>query len=160
MTVMRVGCYQQESDTIETLLACQGQLLDLIVAGVPLPHVLRRLCTALDVQVGNVISLVSLMDDEEHFTHRLAGIATQFGLYGFSSSAILSENHDLLGTLEMYCCFPRSPSRVETSLIGRATHVAALAIQYHIDDNDSETNSFQWSSSMHRDVHGGRLFRN
>ena len=36
MTVMRVGCYQQESDTIETLLACQGHVLDLIVAGVPL----------------------------------------------------------------------------------------------------------------------------
>jgi hypothetical protein len=160
MGIMRVTRYRQSSHAIRALLSGEGQLLDLITTGAPLPQVLRRVCTALDVQLGNVISLISLMDGEEHFTHRLAGIARQCGLYGFSSSAILSKNQELLGTLEMYSCFRRSPSRVESRVIGRATYIAALAIQEHIAHRDSGTNSFPWNARMQWDAQAGPMSRN
>jgi hypothetical protein len=130
--------YRQESDNLQTLLAVEGQLLEMISAGAPLPQVLDKLCTALDVQLVNVVSLVLLPDDGEHILHKIAHSAANFGLTLFSCVAILSPGQVFLGTLETYCCFPRKPALSETELIDRAVGLAALAIQYYNHDLDTE----------------------
>jgi hypothetical protein len=43
----------------------ERQILELISLDAPLPGILNRLCAAIDVQIGNVVSLVSLPDREE-----------------------------------------------------------------------------------------------
>ncbi|HKM68014.1 MAG TPA: hypothetical protein VJX70_12675 [Candidatus Acidoferrum sp.] len=120
--------FRRESKIIQTVLAGEGHLLDLISKGAPLPQVLDKVCTALDLQVGNVVSLVQFLDDEEHTLHTIAQSAAEFGLTAFSCSAILSPNGEFFGTIETYCCVPRKPTASENQLIKRAAHLAALAI--------------------------------
>jgi GAF domain-containing protein len=142
--------YRQESDNIRTWLAGEGQLLELISEGAPLSHVLDRVCTALDVQVGNVVSLVLLSDSEEHTLHTIAQSATKFGLTSFSCTPILSPNDEFFGTLETYCCFPRKPTLSESELIERAAHLAALAIQNYNHDLDAARCSLDWNDAAGR----------
>jgi hypothetical protein len=123
--------YRQESKNAHTLLDGEGQLLELISEGAPLSQVLDKVCTALDVQLGNVVSLVLFPRDEEHALHTIAQSATEFGLTPFSCTAILSPNEEFFGTLETYCCFPRKPTHSESELIERAARLAALAIQHY-----------------------------
>jgi hypothetical protein len=129
--------YPQESDTIPTVLVGESSLLELISTDAPLTEVLNKICTALDVQMGNVVSLVLCADEDEHFTHTIAQSAAQVGLFVFSCSAILSVSEDLLGTLEVYCCFQGSPTPSESNLIERAANLAALAIQCHNHQRNS-----------------------
>jgi hypothetical protein len=60
------------------LLAGEGHLLELISTGAPLPQILDRACTALDVHVGNVVSPVLFQNDEEHTAHTIANTAAEF----------------------------------------------------------------------------------
>ena len=116
---------------MQTLLVGEGHLLELMASDASLPHVLGRICNALDVQVGNVVSLVLFSDDDEHFAHTIVQSAALCGLSVFSCTAILSLSGDLLGTFEVYCCFQRSPTSTEINLIEQAADLAALAIQCH-----------------------------
>ena len=140
--------YPQESDTIQTLQFGEGHVLELISTGAALPDVLDEICTAFDVQMGNVVSLVLFLDDDEHFTHTTAQYAAQCGLSLFSCTAILSPSDELLGTFEMYSCFPRGPTRNENMLIERATYLAALAIQLYDHAPDSGSPSSPWRGTM------------
>jgi hypothetical protein len=92
-------------------------VLELISTGAVLPDVLDKICTALHVQIGNAMSLVLFLDDDEHFTHTMAQNAAKCGLSLFSCTAILSPSDELLGTFEIYSCFPRGPTRNENMLI-------------------------------------------
>jgi hypothetical protein len=152
--------YRQKSDTAQTLLVGESHVLELISTGAPLTQVLDKLCIALDVQVGNVISLVLFPDDAEHFTHTIAQFAAQSGLSVFCCMAILSLNEELLGTLEMYCCFPRTPTSVEGTLIERAALLAALAIQRHDHERDSGSLSSDWSGTTGKSAHERLPFKN
>jgi hypothetical protein len=145
--------FPQESDTIPTVLAGESSLLDLISTDAPLTEVLNKICAALDVQMGNVVSLVLCADADEHFTHTIAQSAKQFGLFVFSCSAILSVSEDLLGTLEVYCCFRGNPTPSESNLIEQAAHLAALAIQCHHHQQNSG------SAPFHRKGAEGRATR-
>jgi hypothetical protein len=149
--------YRQESDTMQTLLAGEEQLLDLVSADATLSYVLDKVCTALDVQVGNIVSVALLLHDEEHCSHELARNAVLFGLSSFCSRAILSQCGELLGTFETYCCCPRSPSRVEQKLIERAAQIASLAIQFRINADNFRTYTFPWNSMLRRNAHRGML---
>jgi hypothetical protein len=147
--------YRQESDNAQTLLAGEGQLLELISEGAPLPQVLDKVCTALDVQVGNVVSLVLFPDDKEHTLHTVAQSAAEFGLTPFSCTAILSPSEEFFGTLEIYCCFPRKPNLNESELIERAAHLASLAIQHYYHDVNTERCSLDWNGTMGGSPHEG-----
>lgn len=147
--------YRQESDNVQTFLAAEGQLLELISEGAPLPQILDRVCTAIDVQLGNVISLVLLPDDAEHTLHTFEQSAVTFGLTPFSCKPILSTQEEFLGTLETYCCFPRKPSLPESELIERAVHLAALAIQNFKHDMDTESCSLDWIGATGGSPHQG-----
>jgi hypothetical protein len=139
--------YRQESDNLQTFLTGEGQLLELISGGAPLPEVLDRVCTALDVQVGNVVSLVLFPDDAEHALHSIEQSAARFGLTAFSCTPILSPSGEFFGTLEIYCCFSREPTHSESRLIERATHFAAVAIQHYNHDVHAESCSLDWNGA-------------
>jgi len=142
--------HRQESDNLQILLAAEGQLLDLISEGAPLEHVLNRVCTALDVQVGNIVSLVLFPDDEEHTLHTIARSAATLNLTVFSCTAILSPTQEFLGTLEIYCCFPRMPTLGERGLIDRAAQLASLAIQSYKHDTDTDGWPLDWTAAARR----------
>ena len=130
------------------MLEGEGRLLKWISRGAPLTHVLDALCASLNLQVGNVVSLVLFSDDEEHCRHTIEQYAAQYGLSVFCCAAILSPSEELLGTFEVYCCFPQIPTVSEIKLIERATEIAALAIQRHNHEPDSETFPVHWKGAM------------
>jgi hypothetical protein len=142
------------------LLVGERSLLDLISTGAPLAHVLDMICAALNLQMGNVVSLVLLSDDEEHATLTSAQSAAHFGLSVFRCAAIVSPSEELLGTLEVYCCVPGTPTPSDDKLIARTAHLAALAIQGHIHERDSGSLSFHRNGATGRSSLRGRLFKN
>jgi len=123
-------------DKIEYLLSAEEQLLQSISIRGLLPEVLNRICSALDCQIGNVVSLISLPTDDASELAEIAMNATLFGLHTFCSAGVVAENDELLGSLEMYCCVPRSPSASEVRLIERAKCLTAIAIKLNKEADD------------------------
>ncbi len=118
---------------IQFLLSAEEQLLQSISAHAPLPEVLNKICIALDRQIGNVVSLVSLPGNDASKRAGIAMSAVRFGLHIFCSESVVAENDELLGFLEMYSCIPRLPSARECQWIKRATCLAAIAIKRDIE---------------------------
>ena len=124
------GCEPQSSgESIRFLMRAEEEILLSISAGASIAEVLNRICNALDCEIGNVVSLVSLLDDDTTDNAAVAGSAKQFGLYKFCSIGVVAGNQELLGTLEMYSCKPRLPSARELDSIKRAGCLAAIAIE-------------------------------
>jgi hypothetical protein len=142
-TSNRPSWHRQCSHKKETLLRGEATILELISQGAPLPGVLNRLCAAIDLQIGNVVSVISPPGDHE--LHASAQNASDFGLHVFWSAGIALRNEQALGSFQMYCCVSRSPSPFELQLIERVTHLAALAIRRHNDRQDFEAFSRHWS---------------
>jgi hypothetical protein len=132
------GPHRHCSDNTRSRLAGERHILELISLGAPLPGILNKLCTAIDIQIGNVVSLVLLPEGEESQLCSITQSAQQMGLNVFSSTGILSRDKTLLGTLEVYCCDLRRPTPHEYQLIERVIHLAAIALQRHEDEEDYE----------------------
>src|ERR1700675_4739115 len=120
---------RQHSSTMQALLHGERELLQLIFDGAPLPQVLDKICAAVDLQVGNVVSLVLFPDGNEHTLRAIGEAVAQYGLFVFSCAAILSPVGELRATFETYSCIPRTPTPEEAALVERAAHLAALAFQ-------------------------------
>lgn len=116
-------------DKIQYLLSAEEYLLQSISTSAPLPEVLNGICSALDCQIADVVSLVSLPGDDTGELAEIAMHAAFFGLYTFCSESVVGENDELLGSLEMYCSLQRSPSAGEFQLIEWAKCLAAIAIK-------------------------------
>jgi hypothetical protein len=127
--------HPNSGEGIQFLLRAEKQLLQSISARAPLPEILNGICSALDWQIGNVVSLISLPEDDASDLAAIAMNAAHFGLYIFWSEGVVAENDELVGSLEMYCSVPRSPSASEFQLIERAKCLAAIAIKL---DNQSD----------------------
>ena len=136
---------RQSSGRKETLLRGEKSILELISMGAPLPGVLNRLCAAIDLQIGNVVSVILPADNQE--LHAVTRKAVQFGLQVFWSGSIPLRNEDVLGSLQMYCCVSRPPTPFELQLIERVTHLAALAIQRQNDEEVFERFSKDWTGT-------------
>ena len=121
--------HRNDGERTQYLFSAEEQLLHSISARAPLPEVLNGICSALDCQVGNVVSLISLPSDDASELATIAGNAALFGLHTLCSECIVAENGELLGSLEMYCTVARSPSPSEFQLIDRAKCLAAIAIK-------------------------------
>jgi len=139
--------YQHCNDVSRGQLVGEGHILELISLGAPLLGILNRLCTAIDVQIGNVVSLVVLANGEENQLGPLTRSAMQVGLSVFSSSGIRSRDNSLLGTFQIYCCDQRRPTRQEFQLIGRAVQLAAIALQRNTDKENFEKPRNEMSDS-------------
>jgi hypothetical protein len=116
---------------VQYLLRTEEQLLHSISARVPLREILSKICDALNSEIGNMVSLVSLVDDDAKGLASIVKSAEIFGLHKFCSASIVSGNDEVLGSIEMYCCIARRPFLNEIRLIERATCLAAVAINRH-----------------------------
>jgi hypothetical protein len=119
-----------------TLLRGEEGILESISLDAPLPGVLNKLCAAIDLQIGNMISVI--LPGEDHNLQATTQKALQFGLHVFWSASIPLRDEQVLGSFQMYCCVARSPSPFELQLIQRVTHLAALAIRSHQNQEDFE----------------------
>jgi len=119
----------RSGDAIQFLRIAERELQHSVFARVPVPELLNRICSALDCEIGNVVSLASVLDDVTTDFAALAGNAKHFGLHMFCSMGLVSANHGPLGKLELYSCEPRIPTRRELHLIKRAAWLAAIAIE-------------------------------
>ena len=137
-------------DKTQYLLSAEEQLLQSISARAPLAHVLNKICTALDCDIGNVVSLISPPEEDAIDLADMAANAKHFGLYSFCSAGVLAENNELLGSLEMFCCVPRSPSTEEFQLIQRAACLAAIAIQRNDETLPDDNERVHGSRSIRR----------
>jgi hypothetical protein len=117
------------SDEIRYLLRTEEHILRAISARAPISDILNEVCVAIDCQIGNIVSLISLPGDDAESIVDVAQKAALFGLHAFCSEGIVTENNEVLGSLEMYCSVPRIPSANEVELIERAKCLVAIAIQ-------------------------------
>jgi hypothetical protein len=121
----------QCNDTRRCQSMGERQIRELIFLGAPLPGILNKLCMMINLRIGNVVSIISLLDEDQNHFCSITQSAQQVGLDVFSLDAILSREHALLGTLEIYGCDPRRPTPRESHLIQRALDLAAIALQRH-----------------------------
>jgi hypothetical protein len=117
--------------------------------GAPLPGILNRLCGAVDLQIANLVSVITLADDQAHDLPTITDRATRFGLHVFWSASIPLWDEAPLGWLEMYSSVSRDPVPLELQLIERVTHLAVLAIQRPNDGEDFLSPSSNWTSRRH-----------
>jgi hypothetical protein len=137
---------------IQYLLRVEEQILQAISARAPLPEVLNGICSTLDCHMGNMVSLISLPQDNTDNLAEVARSAAHFGLHIFFSASVVSDGGETLGSLEMYCCVPRSPSPLEFQLIERATSLAALAIQQDMGAGDPGNGGMRGNRPARGDV--------
>jgi hypothetical protein len=119
-------------------LRAEEQLLQSNSSHTALPKVLNEICRALDCQIGNVVSLITLPGDDPSELAAVAMNAAYFGLHTFCSEGVAAENDELLGFLEMYCSVPRNLTDEEVHLIERAKCLAAIAIKRHNEANHQD----------------------
>lgn len=122
------------------LLSAEEQILQSISAQAPLPELLNKICSALDRDLGNMVSLISLSDGGVTDLAEVARHAKHFGLHAFCSAPVIGEKEEPLGSLEMYSCVPRRPSFSDLPLIERAVCLAAIAIRRYCDAGDGDGN--------------------
>jgi hypothetical protein len=142
--------HRQSSGAKQSLLRGEKGILELISIGAPLPELLNKLCATINLQIGDVVSVILSTDEQD--LHTITQSALQIGLHVFWSASVPLRNEDVLGTFQMYCCVPRSPTPSELQLIERVTHLAAVAIQRHNDEEDFERFSRDRPSAQ-RDSH-------
>jgi hypothetical protein len=130
--------YQESNDHRRSQLAEERHILELISLGAPLPGILNKLCTAIDVEIGNVVSLFLLPEATETHLCSFTQSATQVGLHLFAVVDIPTRDKPPVGTLEIYCCDPRRPTPHEHRLMERVVHLAAMAIQRHGGEAEHE----------------------
>jgi hypothetical protein len=124
---------------IQYVLRAEEQILHSISARIPLTDILNKICDSLNSEMGNMISLVSLPNDDDTCVANIVKSAGIFGLYKFCSAAVVGGNREALGSIEMYTCIPRRPFLNEIRLIERAACLAAVAIKCH-NEADDEAN--------------------
>jgi hypothetical protein len=134
----------------QTDLRGEKSILELISRGAPLAEILNNLCTAIDLQLGNIVSVMLLPDDTERDFKTIAHGALQFGLHLYWSADIALGDEEVLGSFEMYCCVPRTPTAFELRLIQRATHMAALAIRRYHGDEDLSGARSAWKRALEK----------
>jgi hypothetical protein len=122
---------QHPEGRVHYLLEAEEQILRSIAIHAPVPQILNEICTALDCQIGNMVSLISLPEGEVANIPEIARNAALFGLHLFFSACVLGECGKELGSLEMYSCAMRDPSCYELQVIERAVCLAAIAMEGH-----------------------------
>jgi hypothetical protein len=121
-------------DQIQFVLNAEEKILQWISARAPVPEILSEICTALDCQIGNIVSRISLPGDSGTSSSEIARNAALFGLHAFFSAGIFAESSEELGSLEIYCCAPRNASSDDIHSIERAACLAAIAIERDVQE--------------------------
>jgi hypothetical protein len=124
--------------TKRTDLQGEANIRELISRREPLPNILNRLCTAIDLQIGNIVSVILPSEDHEHDLRRITYLALQFGLHDFWSARISLIDDMSFGFFGIYCCVSRTPTVLELRVIQRATHLAVFAIRHQNGKDEYE----------------------
>ena len=119
--------------TIQYLLKAERRILESISARTPLPEILNEISSALDCQIANIASFISLPSNDAGESATNDMNAALFGLYTFCSASLVGANDELLGSLKIYCGTSQSPSLEEFQLIERAACLAAIAIERDVE---------------------------
>jgi hypothetical protein len=122
--------------------------------------VLNGICAALDCQIGNVVSFLSLPEDDADELATIARNAQLFDLYVFCSEGVFADNEELLGTLEIYSCVSRNPSASELQLIERAKFLAAIAIQRDVEGRHPPNRRVRENLWSRGNLRTGRVYPN
>lgn len=133
--------YRNCTDSRYRPLAQERQILEMIVLGAPLPIILNKLCTVIDLEIGNSVSVVSLSDERESHFGPKAQMAMQVGLELFSSTEIFSRTKTVMGILEIYVCDSRLPTPQENQLIERVARLVVIGLQRDKDAEELERSS-------------------
>ena len=118
---------QGGEETTQELSEDEAHILQLIFARAPLAKILNEVCSALNCQIGNVVSVVTLSDGDRFSAAETAHSAVTFGLFGFFSTDIADESGKLVATLDLYSSVSRTPTPNELQWIARAVTLAAIA---------------------------------
>jgi hypothetical protein len=114
---------------VQFLLNGEEHLLSGIVSGASLHGILNGICSALNLQIGNVVSLIARSGSDGWELGESALKAALCGLYMLSSESILAEDGEVLGNFEVYGFVSRKPTHNESQLIKRAGCLATVAIK-------------------------------
>jgi len=142
--------HRDYDDEIQYLLSAEEQPLQSISARSPLPQVLNGICSALDCQIGGIISLISLATDDACDAAAIGTKAALFGLFIFHSEPVVADNDEVLGCLEMYSSVSRKPSARELQLIERAHCLAAIAIKLEKEADHQGNSGIRRSGPVQR----------
>lgn len=127
---------------VQFLLNGEEHLLSAIASRASLRGILNGICSALNFQIGNVVSLIARPGNDGWDLGEGALKAALCGLFMFSSESILAEDGEVLGNFEVYCCVSRKPTHNESQLIKRAACLATVAIKL-IDETESGSDQAQ-----------------
>src|SRR5438309_9176417 len=75
--------YRDSGEEVQYLLRAEHYLLQSISGRAPIADVLHRICQALDSQLGNMFSVISLPTEDPAAVSAIAKSATLFRLYKF-----------------------------------------------------------------------------
>jgi hypothetical protein len=139
---------------MELLSRAEQEILRLISSRAPLPEVLNDICRALNNQIGNVVSLISVPADDAVDLTEIALNAVHFGLHAFCSEDVVADDDEPLGSLEMFCSVRRNPSAREYGLIEWAKCLAAIAITLDRETEQNRQRMFR-NPPERRNVHPG-----
>ena len=81
--------HPNSGERIQFLVGGEEQILRSISACAPLPEVLNEICRALDCQIGNLVSLISLRNDDASYLAAIALNASLFGMHPFCSAGVV-----------------------------------------------------------------------
>jgi hypothetical protein len=121
---------------VRFLLSGEEHLLSAIASRASLRGILNGICSALNFQIGNVVSLIARSGNDGWDVGEGALKAALCGLYMLSSESILAEDGEVLGNFEVYGWVSRKPTPNESQLIKRASCLATVAIKL-IDEPES-----------------------
>src|SRR5260370_2497584 len=103
------GLQRNSGRDIQYLLRGEEQLLQAISARAPLAEVLHKICDALDSEIGNMMSVIALLNDDAAGLEAIAKSASLFGLHKFCSANVVGGTDESLGPLPTYIRPPRPP---------------------------------------------------
>jgi len=152
--------YRQCNDNRCSQSAGERHILELISLGAPLKEILNKLCASMDRQIGNVVSVVLLPDQDENPLYSISQCAVQAGLNVFSSTPILSRDRTFLGTLQIFRCDQRHTTQREIQLIERVVCLAAVALRRQMDVERFERSSRLLRSGIGGNTSGRAFFIN
>jgi hypothetical protein len=145
---------QHSEGRVQYVLEAEEQILRSIAVRAPVSQILNEICTSLDRQIGGMVSLISLPEDDVASTADTARNAALFGLHIFFSAGIYGDRGEELGSLEMYCCIARDPSIHELQWIERAVCLAAIALECSHKASQRAKDRMSQTGSVRRNVLG------
>jgi len=120
----------------EAELAGEKRLLEMVASGHALSDVLAELCKFIETTAGDCKCGIYLIDSTgptfhvgaapslpASFNEPLEGLALTW------STPVLSRDGKVLGTFAIFQDQPSRPTQLQRDLIGRATHIASIAIE-------------------------------